>query len=152
MPLKPNFIERLLIHSGIIPGALLDGGISMFQSSAVLTAGDIKLFNHLKNSSLTIEELSAKTGCSIYGLQVLLECMLNLGYIMKNGNKYSLSKATLRSFPIDSFPDMVPFFRASNEKLSNATVAVRTNPAGGIIGWDMVKSGEMGKSYQTVMR
>ena len=152
MPLKPNFIERLLIHSGIIPSALLDCGISMFQASAVLTAGDIKLFNHLKNSSLTIEELSAKTSCSLHGLQVLLICMLNLGYIKKSGNQYSLSKATLRSFPIDLFPDMVPFFRAVNEKLNNATIGVRTNPTGGIMGWDMVKSGEIGKSYQIAMR
>ncbi len=152
MPLKPNFIERLLIHSGIIPSALLDVGISMFQASAVLTAGDIKLFNHLKNSSLTLEELSTKTGCSPHGLQVLLTCMLNLGYMTKNGNRYSLTKAMQRSFPIDLFPDMVPFFRAVNEKLNNATVGVRTNPSGGIMGWDMVKSGEVGKSYQVAMR
>lgn len=152
MPLKPNFIERLLIHSGIIPSALLDCGISMFQASAVLTAGDIKLFNHLKNSPLTLEELSAKTGCSSRGLQVLLLCMLNLGYLKKNGNHYTLSKATKRSFPIELFPDMVPFFRAVNEKLNYATTGVKDNPQGGIMGWDMVKTGEIGKSYQIAMR
>src|SRR5258706_12266790 len=122
MPLKPNFIERLLIHSGIIPSALLDVGISMFQSSAVLTAGDIKLFNHLKDSSLTLEELCAKTGCSSHGLQVLLICMLNLGYLKKNGDNYSLSKAMQSSFPIDLLPDMFPFFRPVNEKLNSRTM------------------------------
>lgn len=152
MPLRPNFIERLLINNGIIPSALLDVGISMFQSSAVLTAGDIRLFNHLKEAPLTLEEISKKTGCSLYGLQILLTCMINLGYVNKKENYYSLSKAMQRSFPIEQFPDMVPFFRAINEKLNNSTEAVKNNPPGGIMGWDMVKSGIVGKSYQTAMR
>jgi len=152
MPLKPNVIERTLIHAGIIPSALLDVGISMFQASALLTAGDIRLFNHLKNGSLTLEELEARTGCSSHGLQVLLTCMINLGYVKKEANRYRLSKAMRRSFPIDLFPEIVPFFRAVNERLNNSTVAVRTDPAGGIMGWDFVKSGEVGKSYQTFMR
>lgn len=152
MPLRPNLIERLLINNGIIPTALLDTGVSMFQASALLTAGDIRLFNHLTKSSLTLEEISQKTSCSIHGLQVLLTCMINLGYVNKKENYYSLTKAVQRSFPIDLFPDMVPFFRAVNEKLNNATEAVRTNPPGGLMGWDMVKSGEIGNSYQAAMR
>jgi hypothetical protein len=152
MSLKPNFIERLLVHAGVIPSALLDVGIGMFQASAVLTAGDIRLFNHLKDSSLTLDELHNKTRCSLHGLHVLLTCMQNIGYVKKIGGRYSLSKAVRRSFPIDFFPDIVPFFRAVNEKLNSATSAVRTDPAGGIMGWDMVKSGEVGKSYQTFMR
>lgn len=152
MPLKPNLIERLLIHNGIIPTALLDTGVNMFQASALLTAGDIRLFNHLKKEKLTLEEISKKTNCSLHGLQVLLTCMINLGYVNKKENYYSLSKAMQWSFPIELFPDMVPFFRAVNEKLNNATDAVKTNPPGGIMGWDFVKSGEVGKSYQAAMR
>lgn len=152
MPLRPNLIERLLIHSGIIPTVLLDTGISMFQASALLTAGDIRLFNLLKESPLTLQEISQKTSCSLHGLQVLLTCMINLGYVNKKANHYSLSKAMLRSFPIDLFPDMVPFFRAVNEKLNLSTAAVKNNPPGGIMGWEMVKSGPVGKSYQSAMR
>jgi len=152
MPLRPNLIERLLIHKGIIPSVLLDTGVSMFQASALLTAGDIRLFNHLKNAALTLEEISEKTSCSFHGLQVLLTCMINLGYVNKKGNYYSLSKAMQRSFPIELFPDMVPFFRTVNEKLNNSTEAVKNNPPGGIMGWDFVKSGEVGKSYQAAMR
>lgn len=152
MPLRPNFIERLLIHSGIIPSALLDTGVSMFQASALLTAGDIRLFNHLQNADLTIEEIMNKTSCSLHGLEVLLTCMINLGYVNKKKDQYSLSKATRRSFPIELFPEMVPFFKTVNEKLNRSTEAVKDNPAGGIMGWDFVKSGEVGKSYQTAMR
>ena len=152
MPLKPNLIERLLIHAGIIPGALLDTGISMFQASALLTAGDIGLFNHLKNGPLSFDQVREKTNSSSQGLQVLLNCMINLGYINKNGNDYSLTKAMKRSFPIVLFPEMIPFFRAINQRLNDSTIAVRTNPAGGVMGWDFVKSGEIGRSYQAAMR
>ena len=64
MPLKPNFIERMLINFGIIPTVLLDSGVSLFQASALLTAGDIRLFNQLKNGPLTLEEISQRTECS----------------------------------------------------------------------------------------
>ena len=107
MPLKPNLIERLLINFGIIPTVLLDSGVSLFQASALLTAGDIRLFNHLKNGPLTLEELSQKTACSPRGVEILLNSMIPLGYVNKKGDQYSLTKAMLRSFPIDLFPDMV---------------------------------------------
>lgn len=152
MPLRPNLIERLLIHNGIIPTILLDTGVSMFQASALLTAGDIRLFNYLKENDHTLEELKKKTSCSLHGLQVVLTCMINLGYINKKGNYFSLSKSMKRSFPVDLFPQMVPFFRSVNEKLNNSTEAVINNPSGGIMGWDFVKTGEVGKSYQILMR
>ncbi|HMI66531.1 MAG TPA: methyltransferase [Cyclobacteriaceae bacterium] len=152
MPLKPNLIERLLINNGIIPTALLDTCINLFQASALLTAGDIRLFNHLKEASLTLEEVSQKTNCSLHGLQVLLTCMITLGYINKKENKYCLSTAMQRSFPIDLFPGMVPFFRALNENLNNATEAVKTNPRGGLMGYDMMKEGEVATSFQVAMR
>lgn len=152
MPLKPNFIERTLINFGIIPTVLLDSGVSLFQASALLTAGDIRLFNHLKNGPLTLEEICHKTDCSPRGIEILLNTMIPLRYINKKGNQYSLTKATLRSFPIDLFPDMVLFFRSLNENLNNATKAVKTDPPGGLVGYDMMKDGEVATSFQVAMR
>lgn len=152
MPLRPNFIERFLLRIGVIPSVLLDVGISMFQASALLTAGDIRLFTHLKDGPLSLNEIQARTHTSLHGLSVLLNCMVNLGYLDQNGDEYRLSKAMRRSFPIDLFPEMVPFFRAMNAKLNQATEAVNTDPEGGIMGWDMVKGGDIGRSYQTAMR
>jgi hypothetical protein len=152
MPLKPNFIERMLINVGIIPTVLLDSGVSLFQASALLTAGDIRLFNHLKSGPLTLEEISRKTDCSPRGVEILLNCMIPLGYINKKGNQYSLTRATLRSFPIDLFPDMVLFFRSLNENLNNATKAVKTDPPGGLVGYEMMKVGEVATSFQVAMR
>lgn len=152
MPLRPNWLERVLLHTGIIPSVLLDTGVSMFQASALLTAGDVRLFNHLKEGPLTIEELRTRTDCSLHGLQVLLTCMTNLGYIDQRGSHYSLTAAMRRSFPIELFPEMIPFFRAVNQKLNDATDAVRTDPPGGIMGWNMVTSGNVGRSYQAAMR
>lgn len=152
MPLKPNFIERVLINFGIIPTVLLDSGVSLFQASALLTAGDIRLFNHLKNGPLTLEEISRRTECSSRGVEILLNSMIPLGYVNKKGNQYSLTKAMLRSFPIDLFPDMVLFFRSLNENLNNATKAVKTDPPGGLVGYEMMKDGEVAKSFQVAMR
>ncbi|NOS83648.1 MAG: methyltransferase domain-containing protein, partial [Ignavibacteria bacterium] len=152
MPLKPNLIERILINVGIIPTVLLDSGVSLFQASALLTAGDIRLFNHLKNGPLTLEEISQKTACSPRGVEILLNSMIPLGYINKKGNQYSLTKAMLRSFPIDLFPDMVLFFRSLNENLNYATKAVKTDPPGGLIGYGMMKDGEVATSFQVAMR
>jgi hypothetical protein len=152
MPLKPNLIERMLINVGVIPTVLLDSGVSQFQASALLTAGDIRLFNHLKSGPLTLEELSRKTDCSPRGLEILLNCMIPLGYINKKGNQYSLTKAMLRSFPIDLFPDMVLFFRSLNENLNNATKAVKTDPPGGLVGYEMMKNGDVATSFQVAMR
>ncbi len=151
MPLKPNFIERFLINRGVIPGPLLDVGMSMFQSSALLTAGEIQLFNHLK-SPLTLEEIVEKTKCSHQGLQILIECLIHLGYINQKDNQYSLSKAMKGSFPIELFPAMVPFFKFQIQRSEDSHIAVRENPPGGIVGWESVKSGELGQSYQTTMR
>jgi hypothetical protein len=78
--------------------------------------------------------------------------MMNLGYVDQRGSHYSLTAAMRRSFPIELFPEMVPFFRAVNEKLNDATEAVRTDPPGGIMGWNMVSSGKVGRSYQAAMR
>jgi Dimerisation domain len=152
MPLRPNLVERLLLRIGVIPTVLLDSGVSMFQASALLTAGDIRLFTHLKDGPLSLNEIQARTHTSLHGLSVLLTCMVNLGYVDRKGDAYRLSNATLRSFPIDLFPEMVPFFRAVNVKLNQATEAVNTDPEGGIMGWDMVKGGDVGRSYQTAMR
>jgi hypothetical protein len=105
-----------------------------------------------KNRPLTLEDISLKTNCSRRGLQVLLTCLINLGYIKKNNSHFSLTQAMQRSFPIDLFPDMVPFFRALNQTLNNATAAVKTNPPRGIMGYEMLKSGEIANSFQVAMR
>lgn len=152
MPLKPNFIERMLINVGIIPTVLLDTGVSLFQASALLTAGDIRLFNHLKSGPLTLEEISHKTDCSQRGVETLLNSLIPIGYVNKKGNQYSLTKAMLRSFPIDLFPDMVLFFRSLNENLNNATHAVKTDPDGGLVGYEMMKDGKVATSFQVAMR
>ena len=152
MPLRPNFIERLLLRIGVIPTVLLDTGASMFQASALLTAGDIRLFTHLKDGPLSLNEIQSRTQTSLHGLSALLTCMVNLGYLDQKGDEYRLSKATRRSFPIDLFPAMVPFFRALNAQQNRTTEAVNTDPDGGIMGYDMVKGGEVGRSFQTFMR
>lgn len=111
MPLLPNFAERLLISNGIIPSYMIDGIMTSFTPSALYAAGDVRLFNYLKDESRTAGELVEQTGCSKQGLKVLLNTMLGLNYVKRNGEKYELTRSIKRNFPIDEFPEMVPFMR-----------------------------------------
>lgn len=47
---------------------------------------------------------------------------------------------------------MAPFFKHQLLAMQDVTRGVREAPEDGIVGWDLVKSGEVGRSYQTAMR
>ncbi|MDZ7694306.1 MAG: methyltransferase dimerization domain-containing protein [Balneolaceae bacterium] len=153
MPLQPNFIERQLIKWGLIPGLLLDGALPTFSVSAILGAGEIQLFQTLKEEPVTLSELARKTGCNERALENLLNVLVPLGYISRNGDQYSLTKYAHKSIPIDLFSDMVPFIKEQNLlNLKRVEMALKEAPEEGVIGWDSVKGGEIGRSYQVTMR
>ncbi len=153
MPLQPNFIERQLIKWGLIPGLLLDGALPTFLVSAILGAGEIQLFKTLQQEPATLEELGRKTGCNERALENLLNVLVPLGYVSKKNDIYSLTKYAEKSIPIDLFSDMVPFIKEQNLlNLQRVERALREAPEEGVIGWDSVKGGEIGRSYQVTMR
>lgn len=152
MPLKPNFIERFLIDKGLIPGILLDVGISTFQYWALIGAMEIGLFEALKDGAQDIASLAQKTGASERGIETLVRALEPLGYLESSNGRYGLSKAAQRSLPIDQLKAMAPFFK--HQMLAYADVArgIREAPEEGIYGWKHVQSGEVGRSYQASMR
>lgn len=153
MPLQPNIIERQLIKWGMIPGLLLDGAIPTFLVSAILGAGEIRLFKTLQQEPASIEQLAQKTECDERALQNLLNVLVPLGYISKDDNTYLLTKYAKKSIPIDLFSDMVPFIKEQNLlNLQRIERALKEAPEEGVIGWDSVKEGEIGRSYQVTMR
>lgn len=60
MPLRPNFIERLLIRWGKIPGPLLDMGLPSFSAAALLGAGEIELFREMDHAPAALGERTAR--------------------------------------------------------------------------------------------
>lgn len=153
MPLIPNFIERQLIKKGIIPGLLMDVGLSMFGFAAVIAAAELQIFKILKDEKLDLESLANRAQCSVRGMEVLINTLTTLGYVTEKKGKYTLSRAARRSLPVELVKDMVPFFvKGQMLNYADAARGVREAPQGGIIGWDMVKSGDVGRSYQVTMR
>lgn len=153
MPLQPNIIERQLIKWGMIPGLLLDGALPTFSVSAMLGAGEVQLFKTLRENPLTLEELAEETNCNKRALQNLLNVLIPLGYISSDGNNYSLTKYAKKSIPIDLFSDMVPFIKEQSIlNVQRVNRALKEAPEEGVVGWDTVKKGEIGRSYQVTMQ
>ncbi|MDX1640504.1 MAG: hypothetical protein R3220_02315, partial [Balneolaceae bacterium] len=153
MPLQPNIIERQLIKWGMIPGLLLDGALPTFSVSAILGAGEIQLFKTLRDNPSTLEVLAKKIDCNERALQNLLNVLIPLGYIKVASNQYSLTKYAKKSIPIDLFSEMVPFIKEQNIlNVQRVKRALKEAPEEGVVGWETVKEGEIGRSYQVTMR
>ena len=145
MPLQPNFVERQLIRAGLIPGILLDVGMSTFQFWVLIGAMEIGLFEHLKAGAYDMASLSEKTGASERGIEMLVNALEPLGYLESKNGRYRLTKAAQRSLPIDDLRAMVPFFKEQAMGYADVARAIREAPEDGIYGWAHVQSGEVGR-------
>ena len=153
MPLRPNFIERWIIRSGVIPGPLLDLGMGTFTASAMIAAGEIELFRTLDKSPLPLKELAMKTGTNERALNNLLEVLAPLGYVNKKNGQYELTNYTRKSVPVETFHEMIPFFKSQSEvNVLKTKEALQDAPEEGVFGWEKVKSGDVARSYQVTMR
>lgn len=153
MPLRPNFIERFLIGRGAIPGLLVDGALPSFMVAALVGAGEVGLFRALQEGPVGLETLADRTGCDRRALANLLGVLEPLGYVERGDGEYGLTSYTEESFPVDRFHEMVPFIREQCiVNLKGVGTALREAPDEGIMGWDSVKGGEVGRSYQVTMR
>ncbi len=152
MPLKPNFIERFLINRGTVPGLMTDLALPVFQFCAMVGAMEIGFFKSLQDSPADIETLASRTDSSERGIERLVRVLEPLGYIQEKGGVYSLTKLA-RKMPVDQLQAMAPYFKHFTEvAIPDVGQSIRQAPENGIYGWEHVKSGEVGRSYQTTMR
>lgn len=156
MPLQPNFVERRLISSGTIPSLMLDGAIGPWGAQAVVAALEIDLFGAVRERPRTISEVADATGSTERGIEVLVGTLVPLNYLEETGSgpqpRYRLTTAADRSLPEEDLPLMGAFFREQAKRGFDAAEAVRKAPDDGIVGWETVKEGEIGRGYQTTMR
>lgn len=152
MPLQPNFIERQLIRRGAIPGILLDASMAAFTTQALVAAMELNVFEHVRDGPVTIETLADRTGASTLGVDVLVRTLVPLGYLKRDGAGYRLTKAARRSLPENEVDAMGTFLKTQARKGLDSTRAVREAPENGVIGWETVQSGEVGRGYQAMMR
>lgn len=151
MPLQPNFIERILIRRGIVPRLLIDVQ-SMFHLWALLGAMELGLFEHIEDEPLGVEDLAERTGASERGIERLVHVLAPLGYLDSENERYRLSTSAQHSLPIGRLQNMAPFFKHQMLEMRDVTRGLREAPEDGIVGWNLVKSGEVGRSYQIAMR
>lgn len=153
MPLMPNLIERQLIKRQIIPGLLLDLGISTFKQATLIAAIETGVLDILKQGPMDLDGLSEQTGASEEGLQNLLRALEPLGYVETVDGIYHLTSAARRGLPDEDMQTMLPFFKEQIRHMAlDAATAVRQAPEDGIYGWERVQSGDEGRAYQEAMR
>lgn len=152
MPLQPNFIERRLIDQGKIPGILLDASMAAFTVESVTAGMELGVFDELREKQLDAERLAERTGADPVGMENLLRTLVPLGYLTRDGDTYRLTKAAERSLPEEDLPAIGSFLNTQAQKGLDATEAVREAPEDGVIGWETVQDGEVGRGYQAMMR
>ncbi len=153
MPLRPNFVERLLVRTGVLPGMFLDVFMSAASLSALVAAAEIGLFEQLKEGPLDLETLTARTEASSLGVEALLQALVPLGYVKLTGGRYALTRAARRSLPIDEISAMAPFLKTISERCTgDGGLAVRDAPERGAVGSEGMRDGDLGRAYQAVVR
>lgn len=157
MPLKPNVIERRLISKGKIPGLMLDGAVGPWSGQAIAAALETGLVGAVRDRPMTVPEIAEATGSAERGVEVLVRALVPLGYLEpvdgEAGTRYRLTDAADRSLPDRDLQLVGTWFREqAKAAFDGATDAVRKAPEDGVIGWEMVQEGDVGRGYQAQMR
>ncbi|MDX1421020.1 MAG: methyltransferase [Rubricoccaceae bacterium] len=153
MPLQPNVLERQLIRAGLIPGILLDVGLTSFTFWAMIAAMELGLFEAVAEEPQRPNALAERFSADADRLTLLLDVLVELGYVEEHEEGlYQLTKAARRTMPLGELPKMASFFKAQLLSYVDAARAVCEDPEGGLAGWDLVQSGEVGRGYQATMR
>lgn len=115
MPIVPNFTERLmLLKLNQAPGPMLDFlGAQAFRVLCV--AGRLGVFEALRHGPLTAAEAAWQVGADEWGTRLLLEALVALGYVQREGDGYTNTPMTvkwlLRNSPT-SLADGLSFFES----------------------------------------
>ena len=87
MPIKPTVVERMLMRLNVVPAPLVDAGLFMFASRAIIAASRLGVFETLETPQ-TVQALAKNIRSSEKGTGVLLNVLEVLGYVKKNGDQY----------------------------------------------------------------
>lgn len=132
----------------IAPTPVFETAYSFIQTRVLATAIELDLLTPIKHGARTVEALAASTGCSPRGLRILLNALVAMGYLGKDGDQYALSPVAATFLAQDSpqyLGDYVtliyahPLMRRNWDSLSEVVQAGRLpNPtrtsAGGLTG------------------
>jgi hypothetical protein len=126
--------------------------LPVFQFSAMARATEIGFFTNFKVSLADINTFPSKPESPARGIKILVRVLEPLGYVKEKNGTYALTKLA-RKMPIDRLQAMAPYFKHFTEvTIPKVGQGIQQAPEDGIYGWEHVKSGEIGRSYQATMR
>lgn len=152
MPLQPNLIERRLIRSGRLPWLLPDIMLAMMRAQAVIAAMKLGVFEQIDGDTVDITVLADRTDSDPAGMAILVRTLSALGYLEESDGSYRLSDPARRSMPESDHQAMGAWFAEFLRSGADAAHAIRDAPEAGLVGWETVQSGDIGRGYQATMR
>jgi hypothetical protein len=88
--------------------AMLDVYMPMMKSSAIISAGRLGLFEALVDGPLSAAELAEKIHSSLRGTSTLVDFLVAIGYLEKNGETFANTASTQRWFTSAGQVDYTP--------------------------------------------
>jgi O-methyltransferase domain/Dimerisation domain len=96
MPIKLNPFERVLGSLNLLPTPVMDEWLYMWSARSLLTAQELGVFDALNNGPMTGLEIAGKVGASSRAIGHLLDTLVSLGYLKKNGMGYTNTRTSAK--------------------------------------------------------
>ncbi len=138
MPLHLNILEKFgIFRLNQGPAPIVDL-LGMLSFKAVLTALRLGLFDTLGNDFKGVEDIASETGADSAGLSLLLDLLVNLGYLKQRRGRYINSRFTKKWLLSDSkntIADLFPHFNDISYRWDylDATIRQGLPP---MVGWE----------------
>lgn len=114
------------------PNPLLDPMIPAIQSSALVTAGAVGLFEALAENPQTSADLAGRLRCDPRGILPLAELLETMGYLEREGDRFALGAVARTTYTADGelpLTHWLRFCRIQLQALGHLTASIREGRA-----------------------
>ncbi|HEY3023396.1 MAG TPA: methyltransferase dimerization domain-containing protein [Actinomycetota bacterium] len=98
-----TLLERLALRAGLVPRPFLQTVLAGGMARALLVAVKLGVFETLKDSAMTSEEVAGRIGTHPYPTGKLLNALTGMSYLSMEGGRYSLT-TDARKWLLDGSP------------------------------------------------
>lgn len=97
--------------AGTGPMPIFDALYGACQSATLAAAVELNLFTEIGRSAGSAESLAARTGYPVRGLRILMNALSKMGFLVKDGENYSLAPVSATFLSTDSVSYLGEFVR-----------------------------------------
>jgi SAM-dependent methyltransferase len=140
--------------SGSAELPMLDVYMPMMKSAAILSAGQLGLFEALAEGPLAPADLAGKLAASPDGIATLADFLVTLGYLEKQGDRYANGASTQRWFTRAGQVDYTPGLLWTQEAwpmMGELSQAVRRGGPATTLWESMVETPRLGQVFAAYM-